>query len=914
MKRIYGLVLLLGIISPPNGRGQTFEPATDWKIIKTPHVSVIFPAEIEADAQRVANTLETIHTAEWKNMAREPKPISVVLSNRSVEPNGFVALAPRRSQWETTPYWPSGLDLIGAGDWLNLLAVHEYRHVVQFDQMNTGWFRLAGLLSGESRKAVLGFITYPRWFMEGDAVGIETALTDYGRGRMPAFGLSLRTLALEGKPYSYAQAKFGSSRKPNINPYDLGYYLTTYVKREKGPLAWKKVMGTTNRWAIPGFTYALSVGLKRHTGLTERKLYYKVQEDLSEMVKEKSAENELTGGRIITPVYRHYTSYSWPKALTDGSLIAVKSGVHQVPTWVKIAKNGQETTLGHVESTITEFGFDVARNVATWSRSLPDPKYRAVGHSVIMTRNLETGDEKQLSNQTYWFLPAFSPDGQRIAVVEALPNRRFSLVILDADTGAEQARFDSPKNDQPSRIVWLPDGKRLAFNHQGQGGKAVSLLELASGKISSVVPYSWENITVIGATPEALLYQSNLNGLENVYALDWKSQSRRQITSVAAGANFASIAGSDLVYADYTANGYRLARLAMRPETWKSIADVPNVGVNYYEPMIEQEQGGSILQDVPATQYPTANYKSGKLHFHSWMPYGSGKLYGLTLNGANVLGNKAASIGLSYNGYAQTLGGIVSVSLSKKHPSLSLVAERLLRYDIVNNQTDNWHENQLGIRANFPYDLSKGTVYRSAQLSAGIGFKQVVDKNTGNGYALPMGLSASYNVSRESAKMDVRPRSGYNLIAAANWSPVGDLKGSQTLLYGSLNLPGLRKHDAIQLIGILADNTDQGYSFPSLLPIIYTFAGDMDQIRFASADYAFPIAYLDWGVGSLLYVRNVGGSVFAGVGEGNNSFGGSVFGAVNVLNFPISIQVGAYLIYNTSTQKFHINPAINLDL
>jgi len=53
--------------------------------------------------------------------------------------------------------------------------------------------------------------------------------------------------------------------------------------------------------------------------------------------------------------------------------------------------------------------------------------------------------------------PVLSPDGARIAVVEFLPNRKCSLVILDADTGNELRRLPSPDNDMIYTPAWSED-------------------------------------------------------------------------------------------------------------------------------------------------------------------------------------------------------------------------------------------------------------------------------------------------------------------------------------------------------------------------------------------------------------------------------------------------------------------------
>ena len=235
-------------------------PGLDWRQIQTERFKVIFPAAITADAQRVANTLEHTYGPVSKTLRGPQKPLEVVLVNQTTKPNGFVALAPRRSVWFSTP--SQDTSLFGGNEWYQLLALHEIRHAVQYDRMRRGLVRLVWALSGEEGESMVSNLLMPAWFWEGDAVGIETALSQTGRGRNPQFALDIRALLLAGRRYSYYKAYHGSYRDWYPSHYPLGYFLTTYVKRRYGPETWDKVLGSAT-WGWHPF--AFSRALKKHT-------------------------------------------------------------------------------------------------------------------------------------------------------------------------------------------------------------------------------------------------------------------------------------------------------------------------------------------------------------------------------------------------------------------------------------------------------------------------------------------------------------------------------------------------------------------------------------------------------------------------------------------------------------------------
>ncbi|GIS56891.1 MAG: hypothetical protein CM1200mP1_08290 [Candidatus Neomarinimicrobiota bacterium] len=83
---------------------------------------------------------------------------------------------------------------------------------------------------------------------KGDPVGLETALTYSGRGRVPYFDIISRSLILSGNKFNYEKALYGSYKMVSPNRYELGYFLTTHIKTNFGVEAWPKIIDKTLRW------------------------------------------------------------------------------------------------------------------------------------------------------------------------------------------------------------------------------------------------------------------------------------------------------------------------------------------------------------------------------------------------------------------------------------------------------------------------------------------------------------------------------------------------------------------------------------------------------------------------------------------------------------------------------------------
>jgi hypothetical protein len=70
----------------------------EWKHISTDHFDIIFPDDIESEAQRVAHLLERAYPYVTRSLEVKPAKIPLILQNQSVQSNGFVTLAPRSSE------------------------------------------------------------------------------------------------------------------------------------------------------------------------------------------------------------------------------------------------------------------------------------------------------------------------------------------------------------------------------------------------------------------------------------------------------------------------------------------------------------------------------------------------------------------------------------------------------------------------------------------------------------------------------------------------------------------------------------------------------------------------------------------------------------------------------------------------
>ncbi|MCE2732894.1 MAG: hypothetical protein LW821_05955 [Flammeovirgaceae bacterium] len=174
--RYYLTILLCALALIAKAQSDVLEnaPASiKWYKLKTTHFNVMYQNNAREAAQRVAATLEAIYQPGARSLGKSPRRISILLQSQSAVSNGFVSMYPRRSEFFAMP--TQDYNFTGSNDWLNLLAIHEYRHIVQYQNAITGFNKVFNYAFGTGTMAAMASAAAPQWFWEGDAVLTETA-------------------------------------------------------------------------------------------------------------------------------------------------------------------------------------------------------------------------------------------------------------------------------------------------------------------------------------------------------------------------------------------------------------------------------------------------------------------------------------------------------------------------------------------------------------------------------------------------------------------------------------------------------------------------------------------------------------------------------------------------------------------
>lgn len=855
------LILVIAVLAyvPAFSQSTTVlenNPNLKWKQVKSPNFNVIFPEGFEAQAQRMANTLEHIRIPESKTLGGAPRKVSIVLQNQSAISNGFVSITPRRSEFFAMP--SQNYNFQGNLDWLDLLATHEYRHIVQFNQANRGFNKALYYLFGANTLAAMSYVAVPQWFWEGDAVVTETEFTKSGRGRIPHFDLLFRTNLQEGRTFNYNK-QFLRSYKHNIpDHYVLGYHMVNYLRKRTGSEeSWDNI--TRRAWSVPFMPFTFSSAIKKESGLYVKDLYTELAKDMQKEWQLRQQGKQFTSSE---PIHKRrntaYTDYKFPQVVGVDSVVAIKSGIGDVEELTLLTSGNEKKllTLGPYNQTGM---LSAANGKIVWNEYRFDPRWRVKTYSVIVAYDLKTKLRKQITRQSRYASAALSPDGKQIATVETGTDYQTNLVILDYETGSVVKTFENVENDFIAMPRWNKNGEAVVALATNKRGKRLIEYNVASGARRNLTLPTDDNLGHPVPSGNYVYYNAPVNGIDNIFVWDGSTGNHYQVTESRYGAYNPEISadGKYLYYNEQGRDGFDVVRTTVSTTNWKQHGVLEEGEIFFDEPQ------NDLLANVPQAQYEVKKYSRATHLFnpYSWGAYVDNTLtqVDVGISSRDVLSTMSLNAGylfdvnertgswragLSYQGAYPILD--VNVSKSTRSVNLGEVAVKELLVSKLNDTTEvnstrsvkiAWEEKNLEVGLRVPLLATSGRFLSLVSFSNYIGYTRVSDFNNGNGSSRFIPTEIVYDTINENgvdrarsrvfsvyplfsyvgngnliynhfnisayrlqkqSRRDINSKWGQTLFLSLYGTPYGgDFSGSQFSFYSQLFFPGLFKHHSL---------------------------------------------------------------------------------------------------------------------
>lgn len=932
MKRIFFVYLL--IFSTLSLSAQFYdigqEPATvKWSTIKSKNFQLIFPDHYTPHAESTIKLFEKWRLPVSASLKVIPPKTPVILHTGNINSNAYSIWAPRRLEFLTIPPQDSY-----SQPWIDQLVLHEYRHIAQISSVNQGFTKALGVLFGQTAAPFMIGAFVPSWFMEGDAVAIETALSNTGRGREADFAAPLRAQLKEKGAYSYSKAYLGSYKDFVPNDYILGYHIVSVARSAYGSDIWASALNYTGRQ--PYRLNPFSKGIKVVSGKKKVGLYKEAMSKLDSTWESRNSK-QTNLKKVIVPSADIYTNYYHPYSTTNG-IVSLKSSLSEVAHFVLIDSTGIERKL-HTPGNLFQDEISFNNEWISYVERRPHPRWETHSYANIMLLNPSTSEVRKIVTRQRLFSPAVSPDNKSIVTAEVTETGNYFLTFFDLE-GTLTAQVPSPDNLFISSPSWSHDGNRVVMIVTGHRGKQIIMYDLNTKLFNQLTQFMSEQISHPRLVGNILFFNMDVNERSEVCSMDLNSGEIIQLTSSIYGTKHPSFNENTVLLSEYTADGYRISQMSFESSINKPVIAGSANSWPLADTLTQQES--QITSNTSTTEsYTVEPYSkiANLFKFHSWAP-----IYinvddqsfnpGAIIMSQNLLSTLFLTAGYEYNLDEQTGRYKISASYRGWFPEIYTSvssgkrAGTYVRDGISRDFT--WKETlfDLGLvqrlrRFNGPY--SQGVVLALTHQLTNNQHNLSTPHNFINGMMGALSSRIYAYTFHKSAPRDIATPSGISIDLRYKSSIYGDYRSGD--LYSAqlrMYIRGLFVNHSTQVYAAWqnSNTSEQGYYFTRdiTIPSGYDDKTPSKLIRIRPS-YSLPLAYPDYNLGTFFYLKRARGSVFydfaTDLSNSKNYFtsvGVDLIADYHLLSLPAPLSTGVRIAMLPASGNWHASLIFSFDL
>lgn len=825
-----------------------FPPSVKWQQINTNTTRIIYPAQVDSLAQDIAAIIHKIAIARPNALGSTNRKINIVLHNNTTLANGYVALAPFRSEYYLIP----GSDIFefGANPWYKELAVHEYRHVLQYANFNKGISKLASILFGEGGQALLNAMSVPNWFWEGDAVHAETSLTTQGRGRTPFFYNGYKSLWRDGRNYNWMKLRNGSLKDYIPDHYNLGYLLVNYGYLKYGNDFWEKVTGDAVRFK--GLVYPFQKAIKQYTGINYKTFRQQALDYYNHDVAKKR-----------TDIVKRTTvsNYYFPQYIGDDSLLYMKSSYKKLPAFYVKDKSGEHKL--RLMNIGNEDWFSYRNGIIAYTAYEANPRWSLIDYNSIYLYNIHSGIETKITNKAKYYTPDISPSGNQVIAVSVTPSTKTELHVLDK-VGKVTKVIQPLNNTNFIHPRFIDENTIVVTERLSNATMQMSRIDLSNDNRQVLIPSTSALIGYPFSYNGSVYFVSSVAGNDDIYFIRLSDKKIFLVASGVTGKYYPSAYKDSLVWSSFTSNGLLVQQKHIASEiNTVDVAQLNEVTLPY--PIAETINPNIV--NSSSRRFPVSKYKQGAhlFNFHSWRPEYSDPELTVSLFSDNILSNFSNQLYYRYNQNETSHALGFTSSYGKWFPIINAGAEYISNRtftDTVSRIDLDQFEVRVGY--NIPLNFTTGRTYKLLNFGS-----DYILNQTWLSRQKTDSLSVTNNYLRHfiswahylpSARQHIYPKFGYTL--SGSYRHLLNKNGFQFIGSGQLFLPSFGNH-SIVLTGSWQETDTNNIVFSNR----FANSRGYDEYYFSrmwrtGANYAFPIFYPDFGFGNIFYLQRLRGNLF----------------------------------------------------
>ncbi|MBY5958449.1 hypothetical protein KUV50_09920 [Membranicola marinus] len=856
-------------------------PGKAWKIKGNEYIDVIYNQSGSHIADTVLLLVNWVNKFDPYSLGSKREHVNIVLRNENLATNGFVGYIPFRSE-----FYLSGAqnpNVLGYNDWIRLLTLHEYRHVIQYSNMRWGISRIARDIFGDAAQAGVFNLLVPDWFSEGDAVFFESQVTGGGRGQLPAFSADFRALLLEDEKYSYWKYRNGSFKDLVPNKYVHGYMMTGFGYKNYQEHFWRDVLHETSQ--LKGLILPFRKAIQRNSGLKLPDFHDAMMDEYQRYLYDKMETTHPPSEELL-PTSEKIKNEIQLLIDSAGTKYLLENSYDEISTVYRLegSKKKKAFSLGRTNDPY----LTLRGNRIYFTNTEVGSRWTNREFSDIYYYDLVKNKVHRVTRHKKYLAVDYQPGTGRYLAVEAGKNGTNNIVSFrEGDDQVDTLLHDN--NTYYSYPRWMSaSGDELIFTGRKYGKMSLSTYDISSNVSQYLVGPVHETISRPFVTPSCIYFSSSKSGIDNIYYYDLKSAEVIPVTKDIIGAYNPTIQSLNnydedekLFFSAKTASGQRIQSI---PLSRKQLRSASNNSVPEYTPLYVTTNAEGLKMDLTpedtiaiGKKYSPARHL---IHFHSLYLEPSSSQPKLSLLSNDYLNTTKAGVYGSYLRTDESFEFGAEMTYAGWYPELTLNANhrfnRKLRFqldDIIYTLPKT--ETSINANASVPLNFSRRHMTHFLRFTGQYGWtKEHFDPTA---MELPPQVkleprlfqSGLFNVDwtfrRQMAYRDIFPKWGVtgNLLAKRSFSP-----GESWLLYGGQDyyLPGLFRNDGFKIDWQLQRNSRLANNFLAF-ELRTTHNLDYDYQNFHTGgilklNYLFPLAYPEIVIPHVLYTKRVAVNLF----------------------------------------------------
>lgn len=598
----------------------------DWRAIKNDKFTLFYKQEYEKRAIQILSALNFYGSIAEEIVGNSASSLPIVLDDYGIWVNGYAN--PVFYNIHIMNYDS------GDADWLSLVALHEYTHILHLTRAE-GLPRFFTALFGDILSPQ---IFSPLWIYEAITVYNESRISPFmGRLNDGGFDSYIGTCIYENRFPSILKATYAPLEAPFGNgPYLFGSEFFNFLAARYGEDKFKKFYdsysGSILSYLSPLFPW---LGIDRTFDEVFGKITTDLWDEWQNYEKERFKNYKQPGEKITN--YRSYVSYPVVKAekLYFVSIIIEKNGAFSVKTRQDIIEMDLHTneqkiyfsTTSNINHPLRFDGANMYYSIDEIKPGYANKSNKTFGlYSVIYEKNLLTGSEREvLSGEIRAY---FINNGKLIYAKDKIYS--FGSEIFEYDIETKEEKFIM---DTDYHIMLLDtDGKNTVCTAKKQGeNPGIYLYDREKKTFKPLVdtPYIEDNAAIYD---NKIFFQSNYEKIYSIYYYDLKTGKIYRVTDNGFAGNAAyNKQTNDLYFVGLNADGFDIYKIKQDGREFK-FKDLQNGKIQY--PLFKEgEISKGSYWDNLLTLWP-------RIRIPLFLYDDKGNMYGgLYLNGADAIGD-----------------------------------------------------------------------------------------------------------------------------------------------------------------------------------------------------------------------------------------------------------------------------------